>query len=198
MQHGTIIYFARHGETEWNLEWRYQGHGDSPLTPRGLAQAEQLAQELAAERLDAVFASDLGRAVRTAQAIAAPHGLEVRTHPGLREIDTGAWSGLERSQVAAGWPQEFETWRAHPHTIRVPGGETLAEVQARALAALWELVEPLRGGRVAVIAHGAMLETVLAHALGLELNALWLRLMHHCQVYTLEYADGQLRLLKSE
>ena len=197
LENCTTIYLARHGETEWNLHGRFQGRRDSALTARGLEQAEQLAMELSAQPLDAVFASDLGRTLRTAVIVATRHGLPVQAHPGLREIDVGEWSGLERGEVAARWPTEFENWRSRPASVRIPGGETFREVQQRALAGLEELLSPLPGTRVAVITHGALLETVLAHAMGLDLSALWLRLAQHCQAYTLEYAGGRLHVAES-
>lgn len=192
----TIVYLARHGETEWNLQGRFQGHQDSPLTARGLAQAHELAETLASVPLRAVFSSDLPRARRTAELVAARHGLAVTTHPGLREINMGAWTGLDRDQVAERWPAEREAFRQSPASIRFPGGEDFAEAQRRALAALAELLAPMPGAQVAVITHGTVLETLMAAALGLELSALWLRLAHHCSPHQLAYADGRLRVVR--
>lgn len=192
----TTVYLSRHGETEWNLQARFQGQGDSPLTPNGLAQAEQLADELAVAPLDVVFSSDLGRAVTTARRVAERHGLTVRTHPGLREMDMGDWSGLSRDEAALRWPVEREQFRLSPASVRFPNGESFPEAQRRALNALAELLDPMPGARVAVITHGTLLETVLAEALGLGLSALWLRLAQHCQPHLLEYADGRLRTIR--
>src|SRR6476661_8354230 len=95
----TIVFLARHGETLWNLERRFQGHGDSPLSERGLEQARRLGERLAGESLAAVYSSDLGRTRQTAEQVANRHGLEVQTHAGLREIDTGVWTGFHRAEV---------------------------------------------------------------------------------------------------
>jgi broad specificity phosphatase PhoE len=89
----TTVYLARHGESDWNVERRWQGHADRPLTERGREQAELLAGRLADVKLDAVYASDLRRAWETAQAVAATRGLEVVRLPELREVDVGSWSG---------------------------------------------------------------------------------------------------------
>src|SRR5438270_5136350 len=86
------ILLARHGETIFNVEGRWQGRSDSPLSERGLAQARELARALADEPIAAVFSSDLGRAMATAQEVATLHGLEVIPEPRLREIDVGAWT----------------------------------------------------------------------------------------------------------
>src|SRR5690242_1187026 len=87
----TVIFLARHAETLWNVERRFQGHLDSDLTERGRQQAERLAERLASEPLAAVYSSDLGRSRTTAEVVASRHGLTVQTDPLLREINTGDW-----------------------------------------------------------------------------------------------------------
>src|SRR3977135_652920 len=93
------ILLARHGETLFNVEGRWQGQSDSPLTERGLAQARELGRALSTEALAAVYSSDLGRAVQTAHEVAAPHGLTVRAEVLLREIETGGFSGKDRAEI---------------------------------------------------------------------------------------------------
>src|SRR6202011_4991037 len=87
------LLLVRHGETEFNVSGRWQGQGNSPLTERGLAQARELGRALAPESIAAVYSSDLGRAVQTAQEVAVLHGLEVQVDPHLREFDVGGWTG---------------------------------------------------------------------------------------------------------
>src|SRR5690242_490228 len=99
------VLIARHGETEWNLSRRFQGHLDSPLTKRGREQAQRLATRLTAESIAAVYSSDLGRALQTATPVAAGLGLEVLTSPFLREIDCGAWTGRFKDDLAREDPQ---------------------------------------------------------------------------------------------
>lgn len=172
----SIVYLARHAETVWNVERVFQGHQDSPLTERGREQARRLGQRLAAEQLAAVYASDLGRARTTAEAVAVAQGLAVRTHAGLREIDTGQWTGLARRAVRAvpEWSARLDLYRDRPWEHRMPGGETIGEVQARALIALREIATQHAGESVAVVTHHLVVETIMARALGLELNQLWL------------------------
>ena len=172
----SIVFLARHAETVWNFERVFQGHQDSPLTERGLEQARRLGQRLASERLAAVYASDLGRARATAEAVAEAHGLTVRTHTGLREIDTGEWTGLPRRAVRSvpEWSAQLDAYRDRPWEHRMPGGETIGEVQARALAALREIAGSHAGESIAVVTHHLVVETIMARALGLELEQLWL------------------------
>src|SRR4051812_19585817 len=98
------ILLARHGETVFNIEGRWQGQADSPLTERGRAQARELGRALASEPIAAVYSSDLGRAADTARAVAEPHGLKVITDERLREIHVGEWTGKGRAEILAGWP----------------------------------------------------------------------------------------------
>src|SRR5215467_3096506 len=104
------ILLTRHGETIFNVEGRWQGQADSPLTERGRAQAAELARALADEQIAAVYSSDLGRAADTAEEIAALHQLEVRTEPRLREIDVGAWTGKHRDQINTEFPGGLKAW----------------------------------------------------------------------------------------
>jgi len=103
----TTIYLARHGESDWNVERRWQGHADRPLTDRGRGQAQDLAARLARVHLDAVYSSDLRRAWETAEAVASAKGLDVIRLPELREVDVGSWSGLTRDECEARFPEAF-------------------------------------------------------------------------------------------
>src|SRR5947209_6035413 len=126
---GVRIVLARHGETVFNVEGRWQGQSDSPLTARGLAQARELARALADESLAAVYSSDLGRAIATAHEVAVLHGLQVQPEPRLREIDVGRWTGLTRAQIEAEFAGELQNWRDTPADTVLPDGERLAEAQ---------------------------------------------------------------------
>src|SRR5579859_6430344 len=121
------ILLARHGETVFNVEGRWQGQGNSPLTARGAAQARELARALADEPVAAVYSSDLDRAVQTAAEVAALHSLRVETDPLLREIDVGGWQGKGRVEIEPAYPGALAAWDAAPASMRLPDGETLLE-----------------------------------------------------------------------
>src|SRR5205823_14454985 len=95
------ILLARHGETLFNVEGRWQGQSDSPLTERGLAQARELGRALSAEPIAAVYSSDLGRAMHTAAEVAAVHGLTVSPEVLLRELETGGFTGKNWAEIDA-------------------------------------------------------------------------------------------------
>ena len=106
----TEILLIRHGETDWNVDKRLQGHIDIALNAEGLRQAAALGAVLADEPLDAVFASDLQRARDTAQAVAAPQALPVQIAPTLRERCYGAFEGLRHVEIAQRYPQDYAAW----------------------------------------------------------------------------------------
>src|SRR6266851_331469 len=118
------ILLARHGETISNVEGRWQGQSDSPLTERGLAQSRELARALSNEHMAAVYSSDLGRALGTAREVAELYALTVQTDVRLREIDTGAWTGMVRQEIEAAYPGMLQIWATMPAVMRMPNGET--------------------------------------------------------------------------
>src|SRR5438093_966133 len=121
----TTLLLARHGETDWNREGRWQGWADPPLNESGRAQARELAEQLRLTPFDAVYSSDLLRAHETAEIVAAPHAVPVVADPGLREIDVGSWSGLTRAELQERFPDGER-----------PDGETRGQHRARVHAAV--------------------------------------------------------------
>lgn len=139
------IVLARHGESRWNVDDRYQGHADSGLTPAGHGQAEALAPRLA-ELLGAapvrLVSSDLERARHTAAPFAAATGLQVAVDPRLREVATGSWTGQTFAEVAAREPDVVAA-AARGEDVRRGGGETFTEVRERVWAAIGEIAADL-------------------------------------------------------
>lgn len=167
----TEILLIRHGETDWNAEKRLQGHLDIPLNTEGRRQAEALGRALLTEPLDAIIASDLQRAKQTAQAIAAPRGIPIQIEPGLRERCYGAFEGLSYSEINERFPDAYAAWRARDIDARFPPGvniaETLREFSHRAVSSLVRLVDHGKYRRIAVVAHGGVLECIYRAAKGI-------------------------------
>jgi probable phosphoglycerate mutase len=164
----TTILLARHGETDWNREQRWQGHADLPLNDAGREQAAALALALADEPLDAVYSSDLQRARDTAAVVAAAHGLDVVELVELREIDVGEWSGLTTSELEARFPEGLER-----HVSGGDGwerGETHAAMSVRIVSAVSRIAESHPGGRVLCVSHGGTIRALLARADGVDLG----------------------------
>lgn len=192
------ILLARHGETVFNVEGRWQGQSDSPLTERGRAQARELARALADEPIAAVYSSDLGRAHATAAAVAEPHALDVQTDLRLREIHTGQWTGKCREEIDADWPGGLLAWSSQPSQYVMPGGESIHAAQARALEFFSERMPVHLGETIVVISHGAVGQAIIVRALGRGVDALWLKeRVDNCQISRLEWtAQAGLTLVE--
>jgi len=127
------LILIRHGLTIWNHEFRYQGHTDIELSEEGVKQAQALQKRLAGEKLDAIYSSDLSRAVQTASIIAKPHRLELITDSRLREVNFGVWEGLNFKEIESRYPDLLKTWLEAPHNLEIPQGETFMAMHDRAL-----------------------------------------------------------------
>ena len=161
----------RHGETDWNVGARIQGHTDIPLNPRGLEQARRLAQALADEALHAVYSSDLSRTRETARALAQARGLPLTEDPALRERQFGAFEGLTFEEIGRQWPDEAERWRRRDPAFGPEGGESLEAFHRRCVAAAWRLAAAHAGQTIALVAHGGVLDCWYRAAARLDLQA---------------------------
>jgi len=166
---GTLLLVVRHGETEWNRDERIQGHHDVALSARGVEQAERLAEWLASEPIHAVYSSDLQRARRTADILAAGRA-EVREDARLREACMGAFETLTTAEIRARYPEEFQAWRADSARHRPPGGETLECLRRRCVEALNEHLPKHPGQTVLVATHGGSARVIVCGVLGLPLE----------------------------
>ncbi|GMU40271.1 MAG: phosphoglycerate mutase [Chloroflexota bacterium] len=168
----TRLYLARHAETDANANGETQGWRDVPLNARGREQARVMAEAFRARPLAAIYASDTGRARDTAAAIAAPHGLEVRADPRLREMDQGLLDGLTGEQLRHEHATFLQRWRDEdPADLRMPEGETLREVQERMVAAVEAMAAAHPDASVLAVSHNLASKALLCHALGIPLAA---------------------------
>jgi len=167
-----VIYLMRHGEVEGAETRRFIGHLDVPLSARGERQCEAQARRLCGTGLAAVFSSDLARARRSAEIIAAPHGLIPRVVPALREMAMGRWEGLTAAEIQAREPEAFKDWMARVGEFPFPEGESVPDLLARAGPAFDALVAAHEDRPIAVVAHGGTNRALLCRALGLPLGRL--------------------------
>ena len=163
----TKILLARHGETDWNAVGRWQGHTDRALTERGRRQAVELAERLANDEIDAVYSSDLLRAVETAEPVAKRLGLPLQTLPELREVDVGTWAGLTRDEVAERFPDGFRRWSEWQTGWE--DGETYDEMGERVVGAILRLAGEHPGERILVVSHGGAIRALHAAAAGIDI-----------------------------
>ena len=160
----TRFILVRHGETQWNLEARIQGHGDSPLTEVGVAQADAIARRLAAEPFDVLVSSDLGRALETAVRIAASSGHEVVADARFRERNFGCAEGLTYGELHERFPDAFARHlQDKDPDFRVPGAESRRDFYVRIGAAFEALAREREGRCVAIVCHGGVLASLYRH-----------------------------------
>ncbi len=159
----TTLLLVRHGETEWNRNGRWQGHADVPLSDDGRDQARRLARrlKLEVERIDHVYASDLGRAFETAEIVAADLGLPVHPLIELREIHIGSWSGLTSDEIRSQFPLEWRLHETGDDFRRGGDGETMADFRSRVGRAAEELVRRHPGERLLLVTHGGAIRALL-------------------------------------
>lgn len=171
------LLFIRHGQTSWNVERRVLGRTDIPLDDVGRGQAAALAEVLGP--LHALWSSPLGRARATAEAVAATHPeLVVQVEPELTEMDQGELDGCAEAELRERFGDVVRRWHTDPATERLPGGETMLEVQARGLAALARIARSAPpGARVAVVSHQLVISSVIC-ALAAEPLTAWRRHSH--------------------
>ncbi|MEN4040969.1 MAG: histidine phosphatase family protein [Anaerolineaceae bacterium] len=158
----TEFWLVRHGQTDWNVEGRYQGQTDMPLNPAGIQQARDLAAKIRMVHFDMIYASDLGRARETAQILAGDR--QVIFDPRLREIKQGEWEGALFSEIRQRFAGFFENRQEDPLNSRPPGGESLKEVADRVLACVDAIAAENKGARILLVSHGLSLATILARA----------------------------------
>jgi len=191
----TELLLVRHGETAWNAERRFQGHADPPLNDVGRRQARVLADELAGERIDAVYASDLARARETAAIVAERRGIPVVALPELREIDVGEWQGLTWPEIEERYPEGVRAW--HETGAGWERGETYDELGARILAVLRRIAQDHAGERVLVVGHGGTVRAIRAYLEGRSVaeSRRGSPAIGNCEVFRVGSEDGEFRRL---
>jgi probable phosphoglycerate mutase len=191
----TRVLLIRHGETDWNLQTRLQGHTDIPLNATGRWQAGRLAEALHGEPLDAVYSSDLKRAWHTAQAVAQASGAPLVAEPQLRERGFGCFEGLTYAEVDSRWPEDARRWRLREPGFAPVGGENLVQFHARCVEAAERLAAAHAGGSIALVAHGGVLDSLYRAATRLALDAPRSWRMANASLNRLLYSPGGFSLV---
>ena len=151
------IIAIRHGETEWNAAGREQGQLDSPLTARGVKQASAIAERLKRYRFAALYSSDLGRALQTAEIVAQATGAGIAVDPGLRERNTGIFQGMTKAEMAERHPREYAAYSGDPYGYKIPGGESGQQRSERSVRVFNALADRHAEDTIVVITHGGFL-----------------------------------------
>jgi probable phosphoglycerate mutase len=162
------IFLIRHGATVLTAEDRFAGATNVQLSDEGREQVRRLAVRLRDENITAIYASPLDRTVETASILAHPHGIEVQTRDGLREISHGRWEQMTRKEVEQAFPDEADAWEKDPYTFAPVGGESGLAVTARALPVLMDIVRAHPSSNVLVVSHKATIRLLLSSLLGFD------------------------------
>ena len=185
----TTFFLARHGETIWHAEHRYAGNSDVALTRRGLGQAAGLGAWAVDAHLDAIVASPLSRARRSAAPAVDTTGLSLRLDDRLVEIDFGDAEGLTPDEIADRWPGDWAAFREAPATNPLPGGERGRDGIARALPVLDDLVGEFPDGRVLIVAHATLIRLLFCELAGMDPDGYrdLLPVLGNCNLTTIVY-----------
>lgn len=215
----TTLYLIRHGETEGSETKRYKGSIDVPLSENGVRQVERTAAFVAAhvrdassskhmsylkdihdtqaaksdtseiDMLKAVYTSDLGRAVKSGEIVAAPHGLVPVQVPSLRERSFGIWEGMSFTEIKEQHPEEFNAWAGNPLKYSPVDGESTVEVKERVISALDTILTGHVGESIAVVAHGGVNRIILCHIMGVPLENIFRIEQDFAAVNVIEFWD---------
>jgi 2,3-bisphosphoglycerate-dependent phosphoglycerate mutase len=191
----TRIVAIRHGQTAWNAETRMQGQLDTALDALGRWQAEQLAEALDGEAIDAIVSSDLTRAMETALPLARRRGLPVRGERALRERSFGVFQGFTYAHIAKHWPDGAARWRARDSQFGADGGETLASFYQRVVNAAVRLTTEFAGRSVVWVTHGGVLDCLHRAAMRVALDAPRSWTLDNASINRLLYTDQGLMLV---
>ncbi len=169
----TTFYLVRHGMTVGGEEKRYKGQTDVPLSKEGEAQAEKVAEYLAEKlskehtkgRSIRFYSSDLSRAVKTAEIIAAPFGALPVMDPIFKERHFGRWEGMTFDEIRDEFPEEFDSWAANPLQFSPMGGESTADVDKRVMPHFYDILQKERSNIFFIVAHGGVNRVILCNLL---------------------------------
>lgn len=190
------LLIARHGATQHNLDGRFTGQFDAPLSALGERQAEALAKRLAGQRFDAIIASDLLRARQTAGCIAERCGQEVTLDSDLREVSMGAWEGRSVAEVRRENGALLAEIEADvTGEISYPQGESAAQLRTRVLGALSRCQARHPQGYVLWVTHGGVISALLLHALGLSNERRWQFARGNTSLFEFEYLPAMVKIL---
>ena len=167
----TNLYILRHGETEWNLQRRIQGHLDSNLTALGSAQAEALSRAFASIKIHALYCSDLGRAVQSVHPLEKISGQKAILKTCLRESNLGIFQGKTSEEIKINNAEEYDLFKARDLDYVIPEGESLRQRHDRVVTCLEEIADFHRNETVAVMTHGGVLDSLLRFVLNIPLNS---------------------------
>lgn len=188
------IYLVRHGITDWNKEYRWQGEEDRELNAEGINQAETVQKRFAGDDIKSIYSSTLKRAIKTAEIINRNHNLEIKSLHELDECNVGPFSGLHIDEVKDKYRKEFKEWSGDPWSD-IEGLESLGSVQSRAVKGMKKIIaENNEEDKIIVVAHGLLIRTIISWVLKLSITSNSNFRIDNCSVSEVLYQDKKIRL----
>lgn len=192
----TRIIIVRHGFSTSNLSKTLTGQYDAPLAEIGVKQGEVVSEYIFNNyNIDAIYSSDLSRAVQTIEKLSKLTNLPINLEKGLREICCGEWEGLPLTQIIKEYGENYEKWRSYSSEYCPKGGETFEDVQKRGLATIKQIASENEGKTIVIATHGGLIKSVQGKCLGLKLKELnQIPYLTNAAILEVEYSDGQLSI----
>lgn len=185
------LYLIRHGITEWNNQRRFQGQADIPMSPAGIKQIEKLANRLEGEPgLLKLYCSKMKRAMMTADIIGRKLDMVPVAVPNLEEISVGGWSGRGFDEIEREESELYYKWQSGESTFCIPGGESTAQVQKRAVDEIMPLIEN-ETGSILLVAHGIVIKTILCALMNFSLERAGDFEMTNASLSVIQYERGK-------
>jgi len=188
------VILVRHGETDLNAGEIFRGRVDVDLNEEGMKQAELLGDYLGGEKIDLVYSSPLKRAVKTAEAIARPHNLEVNVVENLIDFNYGEWQGIPLREIREKYGELYRDWEDTPEQVRVPGGESLEDVRRRTLPFIEDAVMRFGEGKIVFVSHRVVHKVLICNLLGLGNAHFWNVRLDTCGITRFLCGEGRLVL----
>ena len=185
----NTFYIVRHGQTNWNILGKTQGHGNSDLTKKGEEQAFELAKAIKEYPIDYIYSSDLGRAVQTAEIVGSQIGIDTYKTKSLREMGFGDWEGLLIDEIKKHHEKTYETWRNTPHLVNIPNGETLDIIKDRVDRFINELNEKYDNKHILLVSHSVTVRVMLLSFLNSSMENIYRIKQDNTALNIVEYRD---------
>jgi len=186
----TIIYFTRHGETEWNRQLRFQGSKNSELTEKGILAAELLSDRIEELDLDCIIASPLKRAFQTAEIVKGKKDIEIIKNDGFKEINLGDFEGMRYDEISRNWGPVLKRIEDDPFSNPYPNGESLFEFYKRVENSFKDVIEKYRGKKTLIVAHGGTVKCIECYIRNIQIDKDWMRgVVKNCSLSCVEVDD---------
>jgi len=188
----TTIYLTRHGQTEWNVEKKLQGHKDSPLTELGILHAQWLASSLGHIGFDAIYSSSSGRTLKTAEILRGARSIAIIPDDDLREIHMGSWEGEVNANIEESCPEQFHEFWNNPLQYQPSnGGESFHELHNRVIPKMQRIIKENEGKTIFIVTHAATLKLMMTFFNGQPLADLWNPPIFHSTALCKVIVDGE-------